>query len=820
MNQKRYPTVMIFMALLAVGLVASSCNTSKIPQKGERLLHKNTIDLDFPKKERHVRNLRYELTTLEKQKPNSNYLFFFPREGIYHAMSKKKPKKRGRFKNLIRRTIGEKPAIYKPKLAAETAQSMEYYLNNLGFFDARVTHDTQHVRQHKVEVVYRVQTDRAYTLDTVSFFSFDSKVQRILESHRDESLLEVGEHVSASAYNAEVARIVRLLRNRGYYQFDRSFVDVLRADSTGRRVSVRLEVFPPRDREQHPIFHIGQINVYPNYYPGDEEANLPDTTLNGIHYRSYNAELNIKPNTIERSVFLKTGDLYRLENLDKTKLQLNRLNNFRGISIAPRLDSLRADVLHIDIYLTPRKKLELGGDFEFNNSNYTVAQEGVALIGTSLGANYRNWNLFRNATLLDHRITAGIELNLREFDNPGNLIYSADASYTFGLFLPRYVPWTGPYKLLNKIRVGRQTITGEPKYLIDDFYRQLRETAKTRISANFSIRNISTLFLENSYNASFGYEFTPSPQHNFVINHTGFTLFFIPDSSITSIYREILNNNDFLRLSQDRQLFTGIFFSDFNYTFTSKVSPLGESWFFNGFFELSGLEAWGANQIYNGLSNRSDTFQILNDFRFEQFLKVDLDLRYYRKFTDQQTLVFRLNTGVTRPYGFSSQVPYVKQFFLGGGNSMRAWQIRELGPGSYLAPSPDSSATNLAFFQTADFKIEVNLEYRFNLIGSFDGAFFLDMGNIWSLDSDDERPNSQFNLIRGIDPGTGEATDGFLDQIAVGTGFGLRWDFSYFILRFDLGLKLREPSTKEWFPDWDPFSFNDLNANLAVGYPF
>ncbi len=809
---------MVILLLLSLLALLSSCNTSKIPGLGEKLLHKNTIELKIPKKERNVRNLRYELSTLEKQKPNTNYLFFVPREGIYHAFSQ--PKDSGRIKKLVKRTLGEKPAIFSPTLTAETAQSMEYYLNNLGFFDAKVSYDTIPVRKHKIEVVYKVSTDRAYTIDTVAFFSRDSKVQSILESHREETKLEVGKLVSSEAYQAEVKRIIALLRNRGYYQFDRSFIDVLRADSTGRKVSIFLEVFPPRDREQHPIFHIGQINVYPNYYPGDEEANLPDTTVNGIHYRSYNEKLNIKPSAIERSVFLKTGDLYRQENLEKTKFQLNRLNNFRAISIAPRIDSVRADVLHLDVYLTPRKKLELGGDFEFNNSNYTVAQEGVNLLGVSLGVNYRNWNLFRNATLLDHRITAGIELNLQELDNPSNLIFSADASYTFGLYLPKYIPWTGPYRLLNKIRVGRHSITGEPKYLIDNFYRQLRETAKTRISANLSIRNISTLYLENSYNAAFGYEFTPNQQHNFLINHTGFTLFYIPDSSITPIYQQILDNNDFLRLSQDRQLFTGLFFNDFNYTYTGKVNSLGESWFFNGYFELSGLEAWGANKIYNGLSNDSVTFQILNDFSFEQFLKLDLDVRYYRKFNDKQTFVFRFNTGVTRPFGFSSQVPYVKQFYLGGGNSMRAWRIRELGPGGYLAPTPDTVLNNVAFFQTADFKIEANLEYRFNLIGNFDGAFFLDMGNIWSLDPNDERPNSQFNLIRDIDPVTKERTDGFLDQIAIGTGFGVRWDFSYFILRFDLGIKLRDPSTKTWFPNWSRFGFNDLNANLAVGYPF
>lgn len=807
------------LTLLFFSLIGSSCNTKKILQPGEKLVEDNIITLNIPKKQINTRNLRYELSTLAKPVPNTNTFYFRPRELIYYNNSQ--PEDTTKYKRYLKRKVGEKPAIFDPELAEQSAQDMKYYLGNKGFFDADVRYRVKRKGSHKVKVEYIVTTQNIYTIDSVIYLSQDQKINDILSANRAESKLVKDEPVSLNAYNEEVKRIATDLRNQGYFDFDRNFIDTLRADSVNNQVDIYLEIFPPAGRSEHLVYHVGDINVYPDYYPGDEQANLPDTIFEGIHFRSSGRELKIKPQTIHRSIFLRTGELFQEENLEKTNLQLNRLNNFRAISVIPVKDSLREGIVHFDIYLNSKKKLEFELDWELNNSNYTQTGDRISLLGTSMGANFRNWNLFRNATELNHQLKLGIELNLQEITNPDEFIYSADATYNFDLYWPKFVPWLGPYKLLNRIKIGKDDKNGEPKRLIGNFYKQLKENAKTHWSINVSFRNISTLYLENSHNTRFGYELVPDVHHRFRINHTGFTLYFL--SNETPLFDTIITRNPFLGLSTDNQLFTGLFFRDFSYAYSGKINPRGESWFFNSLLELSGHEVWAANKIYNSLSNTNEAFTILNGFEFAQYAKAELDLRYYRKLKDNYSLAFRANVGIARPFGFSEQVPYVQQFYLGGGNSMRAWKIRELGPGAYFDPT-NTIGNNIAFFQTGDLKIELNGEYRFKLFADFDGAVFLDIGNIWSLDPTDARgPMSQFNFISGVGQ-NGIKTDGFVNQMAIGTGFGIRWDFSYFILRFDMGLKLRNPNpnfTDEyWFPNWDKLQLRDINPNLAIGYPF
>ncbi len=826
MTKPRLSIFIAYSCMLLLLLGGTSCNTKKILNEGERLVKKNTVTLNFPKKETKVRNLKYELSTLAQPVPNTNVLFFNPRELIYYNNSQ--PDDTSKYRRYLKRVVAEEPAIFTEELAIASARDMKYYLENKGFFDAEVKYVEKNKGKYKKEIEYIANTGKRYRIDSVAFRAADPKISSILENGRERSKLVPGEPVSLNAYQAEVQRITRELKNNGYFDFNRNFIDTLRGDSTATNVNIYFEIFSPEDRKEHLIYTIGEVNVYPNYYPGDEKNNMPDTIIDNIHFRFGGRTLNIKPYTIVRSVLLKKGAIFQLDLLEKTKLQLNRLNNFRTISVIPKKDSIHPGVLHFDIYLNPKRKLEMGFDWELNNSNYTQQGDRNSLLGTSVAASYRNYNLFKNATQLDHRIQLGVELNLRQFTNPDSLIYSADASYNFNLSWPKYVRWIGPYKLLDRIKLKKDPKTGKPKKLIRNFYNKLRESAKTRWSVELSIRNISTLYLENSHNTSFGYELNTDAQNRFLITPTGFTLYFLARK--TQLFEDIINLNPFLGLSTGNQLFTGLVFRNLSYTYNGKVNSKGESWFFNTALESSGHEVWAVNKIYNGIQNTQDTFSILNGFEFAQYAKLELDARFYRTFKGRNSFAFRANFGIAQPFGFSSRVPYIQQFYLGGGNSMRAWRIRELGPGAFIAPR-DSSQNQVAFFQTGDVKIELNAEYRFKILGDFEGAIFFDIGNIWSLNrADTTREASQFHFIAGVN--NGRRTEGFFNQMAIGTGFGIRWDFSYFILRADIGLKLRQPYVIRdkdtgniiedyWFPGWEKFSITkDLNLNLAIGYPF
>ncbi|MEL6276620.1 MAG: BamA/TamA family outer membrane protein, partial [Bacteroidota bacterium] len=218
----------------------------------------------------------------------------------------------------------------------------------------------------------------------------------------------------------------------------------------------------------------------------------------------------------------------------------------------------------------------------------------------------------------------------------------------------------------------------------------------------------------------------------------------------------------------------------------------------------------------------------LDTINFSQFAKVDLDYRFYKKLSSKHNIATRINIGIARPFGFTSDVPYVKQFFVGGPTSIRAWAARELGPGGYDDPALDEINNPLFFYQTGDLKLEFNFEYRFDLFWSLKGALFLDGGNVWTLDCDPTRLGSQF-LLRSGTPSC--ATNGnetfvneaFYQQIALGSGFGLRLDFAYFILRLDMGLRVRnpfrEPTTNRYWVSPSE-SFQNINFNLGLGYPF
>jgi outer membrane protein assembly factor BamA len=240
-------------------------------------------------------------------------------------------------------------------------------------------------------------------------------------------------------------------------------------------------------------------------------------------------------------------------------------------------------------------------------------------------------------------------------------------------------------------------------------------------------------------------------------------------------------------------------------------------------FELVGAEILAMNKGYNAIFDKSDEFQIKQGVGFSQFAKVELDLRHQKQFASERSFAARFNIGAALPFGYTTDVPYVKQFFVGGANSMRAWAPRGLGPGGYQDPLADDPANNFRLFQTGDFKMEMNAEYRFPILLWFKGAAFVDVGNIWTFQPDAERPGAEFSFRRG------DKTYPFYKELAVAGGLGLRVDLSFFIFRFDVGMKLRynapvgdalNPPESAWWNDFRGLSGKDLGLNLGLGFPF
>ena len=825
--------------LIMAAFLLSACNTSKYLPGDQYLLKGNSIKLKTKGNINRKRELKYELSTLFKQKENTKF-FFIPREWFYFATQDTKDTTK--FDKWQRRVISEPPAIYDPQLTEATEESMKFFLQYKGFFNANVF-AVPDVRKKKIYMTYHVEPGQQFTIDTTYFFSEDSLINRALQRISGRTLLKPGAGIDGSLYDREKERIVRYLRNNGYANFYANSVAPLEADTTvaDKRANLYLEVLLPPEDSVHQAYTIGDITVYMDYIPGQEENILNDSVISQIRFRSPRNYFRIKPETILENLYIQKDSLYNQRDFDLTNQQLTALGVFRFVRIKQDPDPKDPSRLDIRIELTQNKKMELGLDFELNYASRNASGAGN-LIGLTLGPSFRNRNLLKGAELLIADISAGVEFNPspnaiteKRFWNTVDIRLQTD------LYLPRFVDYLGIWGRLNRPKVGKREL-----FINDNFYNSLQENPATRLSASYNYLLILDFYQYNLFTSTFGFDFPRKRNQRLIINHIGLD-YLLPVT--TTRFDSILDVNPFLARSFGEQLFVSFLFRDLNFVHNSRPNRRGNSHYVGLNTELAGAEVWAGNAIYNAFALVQDTLKLRlkegKSVDFSQYVRMQADLRKYWSHSPKRSTAARLAVGVARPFGYTTDVPYVKQFYAGGPNSIRAWAPRGLGPGSFEDTLSFDRSFNTRLYQSGDIRLEANLEYRFNIFWVVNGAFFLDAGNIWTFRRDTARCGSQF-LLRGrqysCTDNMGEkvvyTNEPFYKQIAVGGGFGLRLDFSYFILRLDMAAKLRHaaprPSTNGsgnlqdyWFRDFrdnggrSGLKFTDIvSFNLGFGYPF
>lgn len=839
-KQKIEITVFDFWMGIAVLLLltSSACNTTKNLGKDEAFLKENVIDLKSEDRIRRAGNLRNELSTLEKQKPNEKFFFFVPRQWFHYHLQDTLD--RGNFTKSIRRwqmrQFGQEPRIFDRELAESTQRAMQFYMQHQGYFDTEVRFFTEYLgkRKQKVRITYEVSLGTVYSIKSMTYFSSDTILLEEVKSMKSESLLKPGTPLSAELYNQEARRITRHLRNNGYAYFQQSYIASLDGDSIGTDVNIRLEILPPTNDTLHSVYRVGKIYIYPEYDPNDPYLTRVDTIRENVIFISdFEDQYPVKPKAILGALYLSKDSIYRQDDFDKTNRQLSSLGVFRFVSIKEERALDQPGVLNFHIYLSANNRFEYGVDGEINTSNSPFI--GQRLFGVAGNVSLRHRNLFKGAELLVTNLEGGLGLNLDRLFRDSS-INTIDLRLQTDLYFPKFIDYFGLWRGLNKTTL-----------LSDAFYQSLRERAATRIGAKFDYLENIDLYVINSFNASYGFEFRRSNKKRFQITHVGVD-YLIPT---TTLYFDtlILNRNTFLQRSYDRQFFTGFLLRDLSFNYTGAQNKFGQSLAYNARFELSGAEIWGVNQLYNAIvgPSRAQEFslQFQNDtIRFSQFVSLENDFRHYKRFSDKHSFVTRFQANIAVPFGSSPDVPYVKQFFAGGPQGIRAWNQREIGPGGYRDPLTLSADNRLFFYQTGDIKLEINAEYRFYLFTflsiKYEAAVFLDMGNVWLLYQDTNRSLSQFRWTPKYNEQGFKIEDNFLQTMAIGSGTALRMDFSYFIFSLNLGLKLRNPyptfvetdgriREQYWrnFNDWSWQETNDdnywrrwLNLTFWLGYPF
>ncbi len=791
--------------------LCSSCGVNKFLGEEDYLVTSNKIILeDTEDKIKEKSELKYELSTLVSQKPNGRFLLFFKPKLRWFLNAKPDEEVKSKLNSWFRRKFTEPPVLYNREVMYETSEGMQNYLKNKGFFDATVYPNNSLKKGKKATITYKVVPGDLYTVDTLILESKDPIIDSLKTWLSENTLMTNGAPVDVSLYNQEVSRITDTLRNNGYAFFYPNYIKALEADTTGwgTQLTIYDEIIKPFDEWRHRPFNIGKINVYSNF---NGELGVPhrDTLIDGLHYRTVDKNLGIKPKVIRQNVYFNENELFDQSKLNITNKQLTALGIFKFVNIRTSKSTDQFGCIDIDIILSKLKKQFVDFETDINNSERPLTNSRSIFLGTGANVSYLNRNLFGGAERVGLTLEGGVEFNLTD---QSRLINSLDLLARLDVQLPEFVDVPGTWKLLSFVKFGDWSLLN-PKFL-----KSLKDDGVPIGSLSYNSFVFRDFYQYNSIDAAWSYDLKKSAREKYSVKTIGLTLF---QSETQMAFDSILMANPFLAESLGSRLFTGFLYNELNYLWTSKQSVLGETWQFRLNHEISGVETLIANQLFN---NGRGKFDLPGDLEFAHFTSLELDLRYFKEFKDGNVLALRTELGVATPFSnLSESVPFVKQFFVGGPNSIRSWFIRELGPGEFFSPNNDPP-----FFQTGDFKFAFNLEYRFKFIPFFqmDGAIFLDGGNIWTLKEDVNRPGSQLLWRSQVNDAGMTVGDNFIDQIALGTGAGIRIDFTYVIFRFDVGLKTRSPFINEtgsrWYFDaWNGQRVTDLlNYNIALGHPF
>lgn len=769
-------------------LLMTSCATQVNLSKDQKILSKNKITIKSTKGVNvDLLKTKSELFTLLKQKPNRRWLFIVQRKNVFSYLDKRKNKK-----VLFRKTlekIAEPPSILDEGLVLTTKLNMFNFLYNKGYFNVQV--DTKIKAPNKKAIVeYQVNLNKLFTIDSITYTIDDPNIQKILDKNAKDSYLKPGKPVDNLLFQTEKSRITDLLTSSGYAEFNTLYIQNLDLDTSNRKTIVKLEISNPDSKTKHKRYLVSGINIYTDYNPNIEQ-DINITKLDSINFHSAKSNYYIKNSILSKKILFKPGDVYNKRKLDSTYFQLSKLEYFRFINMETVVDSSSSNQLIHNIYLTPNNKwvFDIGADL-----NYTSLKSNAvtSLFGTSGFVLLKNRNVFHRAEVFDTRLEAGAEISFftKSLFNAININFNN--TYT----LPVFHDITATYRISNFI-----TRPLGVKLKLPD--------SRTSFNLGLELVSLNNLFRYLSINSGISYNI-PIDKNSRLIANTLELSYYTP--TIYPGFLPILKDNSFLANSfTDKRLFTSFFLSHLQYFYQSRKKTNWTKTFIAS-LETSGLEISALDGITNILFKSKLSSQ--SKIELSKFVKIELDHRWTRVFENKNSIVFRVNYGLISPIGNSKAIPYIKEFFIGGPQSLRAWRLRELGPGADTLTS--SVKENGNYYSAGDIKFETNVEFRFKIYWRFEGALFTDIGNIWLL----PRTNNDNKL--------GNISTDFYKQLAAGSGLGLRLDFSYFLLRLDYGIKWRNPyQDKEG--NYGIYTSNRLTysriidnstVHLALNYPF
>lgn len=782
-NKSKHKCLFAFIILMTAIAFLQACSSTKHVPDGSYLLDKVSIEINGD-----ATATDKELYYFLRQTPNHKVLGFAKLQLATYSLAGLDSTK---WYNRWLRNVGQPPVIYNPELTEASAKQLKQALINRGYLDAAVHSDTASTGPKKLAVNYEIIPGQPHFVESVTFNIPDTAIRRIVMGDTAELNLRPGVLFDRNVLDNDRASITESLRNAGYYDFNKDNITFI-ADTTAgsKAVELTMNVFPAKRNQSDINASTSQTPAKHDIYRFRRIIFITDPSLaadasrnDTVDYRSitvvYGHDHYIKPGILEEKCYLRPGAVYRSKNVDRTYEALGQLGILKFINIEMKpVSEIGGEVL-MDAVITISRNRKQGISVEVEGTN----SEGD--LGFGAGVTYQHRNLAKNSELLTAKLRGAYESLSGNFEGLINDHYTEIAGEV-GITFPKF----------------------EAPFLSKSFKQRQRASTEFTLSFVHQERPEYTRIIAG---AAWRYKWSRR-DHDLLSRHT-FDLIDVnyvrlPRSTIDFI-DQIAPANPLLRYSYEDHF---IMRTGYTYSRTNRRIPTASVNAFAIQPSVTTLRASGelaGNLLYaissiDGAHRHDGAYKIFG-IQFAQYVKGEIDYTYTRNFNSRNALAWHVGFGIACPYGNSSMVPFEKRFYAGGANSVRGWSVRTLGPGAYDSRNSVSDFIN----QCGDISLDLNVEYRAKLFWVLEGAAFIDAGNIWTIKKYENQPEGEFCF------------DKFYRQIAAAYGVGLRFDFTYFLLRFDLGFKAVNPAiNQERWPIIHPRWGRDTNFHFSVGYPF
>ena len=769
MSGKRFHIV---IALL-VAILMSSCSIRRFVPEGQYLVKSNKVVIE----EKHTKLSKSDISKYISLKPYKSTLQTNLPTWCYYQ-SERHPK--SAFWKWVNKSFGNEPVYYDKIGADNSAVQMMRYLDNVGYFHSKVTHTVDFKKRKKLaKVTYHVYPTQPYRINKINYIIDDSIVKRLVMRDSTRFPIKEGDIYNAYLLDDQRELITERMKNSGYYFFNRDII-YYEVDSNFMNHSMEITMHMKKSNLAYRKYQIRDINIFPNYSifrmnnrPNDSATlhlelgrrKIPNT----LKFYFYGMN-RVKPQTFSRSIHIFTGRPYSLRSVTSTYQSLSNFRLFSNVNI--QFDTIPNDTLNLlDCRITMQQN---------DAHSFTVQAEGTNSdgdLGIKGSLSYSNKNIFRGAETFQLSLKGGLEaqkvVGTEENESGKKVFNTRELGITASVLFPKFLS----------------------PFAMNDFARDYMPTTSISLGFNAQVRYYYSRYIST---ASFGYDWKSSNR----MVHTLSPIYLngVKIANINPVFQAYLDAETSQR-KKDQYTSHLILGTRYSLTYNSqRFNQKGSFIYFRADFESSGnlLSLLNNTKLITEHDGHYDLFGV----RYAQYVRGSFDFRQHLDLGNESWLVFRQFVGLGVPYGNSKDMPFERSFYGGGANGLRGWLYRTVGPGGYVPPDEKDIE------RIGDMQLEVNAEYRFPIYNIFNGAIFVDVGNVWAYHPNEFMPNAEFRF------------NTFYKQLALDAGVGLRIDASFLIIRLDFAYAMRNPYPDDTGNYWRFNNLGNLRMQMGIGYPF